>query len=268
MNIRSRAQYYGQKNIEFDIEGIVLSEYSYHDPNTPWHYHENPYFMYVLEGNMLDVNHRGDTNIPTGGFMFYNWQEPHLTEKKSRKARGFHLELERTWFDNQKLDINLWEGSKNVENPRLHHLVGKIYAEFRAQDIYSNVSIELLLLQLCEEMNKNENPNSKEAPPWIKHLQDIIHHSHEKLSLDFLSKELGVHPVHISRSIPVYLNQSLGEYIREQKIKKSIGFLVDPSLSLSEVAYECGFSDQSHFTRTFKSYFGYTPKVFRYQLAQ
>ena len=89
MNISGRAQYYGNKNIEFDQEGIVLSEYSYHDPSTPWHYHENPYFMYVLKGNMSDVNHNKVTKIPPGGLMFYNWQEPHLNEKKSTIVEAF-----------------------------------------------------------------------------------------------------------------------------------------------------------------------------------
>lgn len=268
MNIRGRAEYYGNKKIEFDREGIVLSEYSYHEAGTPWHYHENPYFMYVLKGDMTDVTRKGTTQVAPGGLMFYNWQEPHLNEKKSSSdGRGFHLELERKWFDNHKLDIDLWEGSQKVEYPRLHHLIGKIYAEFRMQDIYSNVSIELLLLQLCEQMDLPSNLNYKSPPMWIKHLQEIIHYSDEKLSLKYLSEQLGVHPVHISRSIPIYLNQSLGEYIRGQKIKRSVRYLVNQSLSLTQIAYECGFSDQSHFTKTFKNYFGCTPKIFRCQLS-
>lgn len=267
MNISGRAQYYGNKKLELDQEGIVLSEYNYHDPCTPWHYHENPYFMYVLDGNMSDVNHKGRTKVPVGGLMFYNWQEPHLNEKKSTLGRGFHLELDRLWFDHHKLDINLWEGSQKVEHPELHHLVGKIYAEFRNKDLYSKVSIELLLLQLCEQMDQTNAPAYKSIPPWIKVLQEIVHHSNEKLSLHYLSDQLGVHPVHISRSIPLYLNQSLGEYIRGQKIKRSMGYLVNPTLSLTQIAYECGFSDQSHFTRTFKNYFGCTPGAYRYQLS-
>ena len=37
-------------------------------------------------------------------------------------------------------------------------------------------------------------------------------------------------------------------------------------ISLCEIAYECGFADQSHFTRVFKRRVGVTPGVFRSSL--
>ena len=101
---------------------------------------------------------------------------------------------------------------------------------------------------------------------WIEALKELIHQTPEKLSLKILSEQLGVHPVHLSRAIPKYLSVNLGEYLRQDKVKQSISFLIDNSYSLTEIAFKSGFSDQSHFTRTFKFYFGMTPKVFKKQL--
>jgi len=39
--------------------------------------------------------------------------------------------------------------------------------------------------------------------------------------------------------------------------------LLPTSYSLTEIAYRCGFSDQAHFTRVFKTHMGYTPSQFR-----
>jgi len=266
MHIRSSGQYYGAKKVDYKIGGISLSEYQYHASGTPWHYHEHPYFMYVLQGNMTDISASGKSLIPAGSLIFHNWQDPHLNEKKSTLARGFHLELDRTWFDEYKLDINLWEGSQILERPQLHHLLGKIYYEFKKQDAYSKVAIELLVFQLCEQVDFSYYKKTKKEPSWIKMLKEILHDQSEDLSLKYLAQQLGVHPVHLSRTVPTYLDANLGEYIRQQKIKRAFNYLVDPSLSLSQIAYECGFVDQSHFTRVFKTYFGQTPRMFRDRL--
>jgi len=266
MKIRKLGEYYGAKNDVLSIDGIHLSEYQYHDPNTPWHYHENPYFMYVLNGNMTDINKKRTERIPTGSLVFHNWEDQHLNEKHSQKAGGFHLELRRSWFEGKKLDIDLWEGSQVLQDPRHHHLLFKIYAEFKRQDEYSKLNIEILLLQLCEQIDKQHIITTKKKPTWIETLREILHADIEVFSLQQLSDILGVHPVHISRSIPTYFNSNLGEYLRKLKIKKALKNIINPNISLTQVAFDSGFSDQSHFTKTFKLYFGETPKSFRSKL--
>lgn len=248
------------------MEGLVLSEYDYFAPQTDWHYHENPYFMYVLDGDMHDVNHHGKTAIGAGSLVFHNWQEPHQNTKESNYGRGFHLELERSWFDNKKLDLELWEGSQIIQNPFLHHLLAKIYAEFHRKDTFSELALEILLLQLCEGLQGQQPTIQPSAPDWVKPLKALIWESNEVLSLQYLSDQLGIHPVHLSRAIPKYLATNLGDYIRQQRVKQSLPLVINSSMSLTEIAHHCGFSDQSHFTRIFKRYFDQTPNTFRKQL--
>ncbi|MGB3144897.1 MAG: hypothetical protein WBB24_12380 [Maribacter sp.] len=79
---------------------------------TEWHRHENPYFMYVLQGNMLDCNRRTETLCPLGSLMFNNWQEPHFISKHSCRANGFHLEFQKHWFKNNGMNLDILEGSR------------------------------------------------------------------------------------------------------------------------------------------------------------
>jgi len=268
MKILTKGKYYGEKRLELDNKGIVLSEYDYDLPKTDWHYHENPYFMYVIKGDVYDINKKGKTNCAPGSLLLHNWNETHQNTKESSTARGFHIEFERKWFEQKKLDISLWEGSQKIENPTMHHLLGKLYYEFKCQDAFSEISIDLLLLQLCENTQKKPNAAIKRPPSWVTSLKEILHESSgDQISLQWLSDELGVHPVHLSRAIPKYLSINLGDYMRQQKIKKALGFLFNPEYSLTEIAFLCGFSDQSHFTRTFRLYFNRTPKEFRAQLS-
>ncbi len=264
MKILTQGQYYGEKKLEVKIPGIFLSEYDYLIPQTDWHYHENPYFMYLLRGKLYDINKKRESRCSTGSLVFLNWQETHFNKKESEKARGFHIEFQRDWFEQNKLNLELWEGSQLIENPRAHHLLGKIYFEFCLSDNLSQVSIELLLLQLCENIEQVLT-NKEKQPEWIETLKEILHASsnHSNYSLNDLAAEVGVHPVHISRSVPKYLSSSLGDYVRQGKIKKALKLMMHGDNSLSEISYLCGFSDQSHFTRTFKIYMGITPGEFR-----
>ncbi len=222
--------------------------------------------MYVLQGNMKDSNTRVQTLCPSGSLMFNNWQEPHYGSKHSDKASGFHLEFEVDWLKKNGIPLHLLEGSQLIENPHLHVLFARLYREFLLSDDYSEVSVEVLLLQICEALGNQKEINTQDNPIWVDGLKELLHYDSSSLSLDYLSSELNIHPVHISRAASKYLSMSLGEYIRQQKIKKAIPLLLDPSNSLTAITYLLGFSDQSHFTRTFKTYMNNTPSAFRKQM--
>ena len=160
-------------------------------------------------------------------------------------------------------DDGLWEGSKFIKNPSLHHTFIKIYQEFRTNDEFSNLSLDALVLNLCDGLWEETSSKSKMEPNWMRKLEEIIYDNDELLTLDYLSQELGIHPVHLSRSFPKYRDMTFGEFVRMQRVKKSIPLLLDSKHTLTQIAYSCGFSDQSHYTRTFKRYFNTTPLLFR-----
>ncbi len=219
--------------------------------------------MFVLQGNMKDCNKNAKTLCPSGSLMFNNWQEPHYGSKHSNNASGFHLEFEKNWLTKNGISLNLLEGSQLIQNPQIHFLFANLYREFSLSDSYSEVSVELLLLQVCKTLSDFKEINSHENPTWVDGLKELLHYDTSNLSLDYLSNELKVHPVHISRAAPKYLSMSLGEYIRQQKLKKTLPLLFDTSITLTEIAYQAGFSDQSHFNRVFKSYFKMNPGAYR-----
>ena len=264
MKILANGTYYGRQNSEMSFNGVLLSQYDYTIDKTDWHYHENPYFMFVLKGNMIDGNKKTKTLCPSGSLMFNNWEEVHYGSKHSNNASGFHLEFQKQWLENNNFQINLLEGSQLIQNPQIHFLFAKLYHEFIISDIYSNVSVELLLLQICNELTEVKDNTAKETPNWIHELKEILHYDDtSELSLQYLSDQLNIHPVHISRSAPKYLFTSLGEYIRKHKIKKAIPLLFDSKNSLTSIAHQTGFSDQSHFNRVFKYYFSMNPSLYR-----
>lgn len=263
MRILGKGTYYGKEKSVLIQSGVILSEYDYHIPETEWHYHEHPYFMYLLEGNLMDINKASRVHCPRGSLLFYNWQEPHFNSKESDVARGFHIELDQARFKEKGFPVAMWEGSKQLNDPRLHQIVANIYYEFKCQDQFSDISLETLVQQLCLEIESKEHHERRKEPAWVAQLKQLIREDEVAPSLNVLSNQLGIHPAHLSRALPRYLKTSLGDYIRRDKIRKSLCYLGNQDYSLTEVAYLCGFADQSHFIRIFKMYFNATPGEYR-----
>lgn len=53
------------------------------------------------------------------------------------------------------------------------------------------------------------------------------------------------------------------KYLRKLRLRIASRALINANESLSEVALNCGFADQSHFTREFRRQFGRTPREYR-----
>ncbi|MDA9774242.1 helix-turn-helix transcriptional regulator [Saprospiraceae bacterium] len=258
MIILKDGEYYGQIKTEFRTNEYILSQYSYDIPRTDWHYHEDPYFMYLLQGKVFDVNQKRETRCNAGTLLFHNWQEKHFNSKYSKEAKGFHIELKQESLNQLLENRTLLEGSNLVKDPDSHILIGKIYHEFMVQDSFSKIGIDSLIIQLVDGINKNISIKANTSK-WLHELTNIVYEEKELQSLKELSERLGVHPVHISRTFSKLYGCTLSEYIRMVKVKKSIPLILTKKLSLGEIAYMCGFSDQSHFSRTFKYYFRVSP---------
>jgi len=60
-------------------------------------------------------------------------------------------------------------------------------------------------------------------------------------------------------------NESPGRWILKKRLEYSAVLLRNNHLNISQVVFECGFEDLSHFSRAFKSRFGVSPTQFRQQ---
>ena len=53
-------------------------------------------------------------------------------------------------------------------------------------------------------------------------------------------------------------------YLTQKRVERAQEMLAQTDLSLSEIAYATGFSDQSHLARHFRHLLGTTPREFRW----
>lgn len=80
-----------------------------------------------------------------------------------------------------------------------------------------------------------------------------------RISLEDLGSLCNYHPLHILRIFKKYLNKTPNEFITEVRIEEAKKILIgDPSVSIEEIAYRCGYNSESHFKMLFKKMTGAT----------
>ena len=95
----------------------------------------------------------------------------------------------------------------------------------------------------------------------VKYVEDNI--SRSDLSVEELSRELGMSRVHLYKKLLQITGKSPIEFIRVIRLKRAAQLLPESQLHVSEVAYEVGFNNPKYFSRYFKEEFGVLPSVYQ-----
>ena len=258
-------QHFGAAKKTLQLEGTILTEAGYTPGiEVPWHYHENAYFFYHLRGRLDEVNKKQTLTCTPGTLLFHHWQDPHYDKNFSTDAQFFHIELEKNWFARHDINPAVLEGSIQLEDPAFKLMFQKIYGESRINDSITQLSVDGLLLQSFAVIMRNSQRERHGVPGWVEKVKELLNGAGTgPITLLQIAQETGLHPVHLSREFPKYFNAGFGEYVRSWKIEKAASLLMDHELSLSGITYQCGFADQSHFTRCFKAVHRLTPMQYR-----
>lgn len=225
------------------------------------HYHENSHINFVLQGSVLDKRKTWELERLPGELMFFHAGEPHETIIELFPTKSINLAIEHE-FLRDNLTTEAAVKSAVDRNPQAKFIMLKIYKELVSEDAFSDSSIKMLLLNLIHANPKIQS--EKTSPGWIKTVAELTRDKwNESLTLKDLSEAAGVHPITVSKHFPRYFSCTFGEHMRRLKIEKSLYFLKVSSFSLTEIAFECGFSDQSHFIRTFKQLTGFLPNRYK-----
>lgn len=91
----------------------------------------------------------------------------------------------------------------------------------------------------------------------------IKNHYMDFFSLEDISEACTVDPAYLCRLFKRFDTQSPYQYLIHLKMSHAAQLLHKPGAFVKQIAYELGFKDASHFSRTFKKVFGISPETFR-----
>jgi len=157
-----------------------------------------------------------------------------------REARGLHGQLKRHLYPDGREDWCLTH----------------------KEPLFDNHGLVIGLMGLSRDLNVPTLPDTD-----LQGLSKLLDHIRENLD-----KPLRLEPLAASAHLSVYqLDQriralfqlSAGQYITKSRIDAACHALTKTSTAIANIALDCGYADQSAFTRQFKQSVGLTPGAYR-----
>lgn len=246
-------------------QSLVLNLASFHPfEKVTNHSHENTFFCMALRGICSESYGRKERIYEPSVLSYLPAGHLHSLKFYESGMRSFSIEIKSPLVERMReCSVNI-NDSFYCRGGQLTSLFKKTYNEFCQTDNVTPLAVEGLVLEMLAEVSRLQIRESKQPPGWLKSANDLIQDRfNESLSLNEISKLVGVHPVYLAHSFRQYYRCSIGEYIRQLRIEYASHQLLVSKNTLLEISYNAGFSDQSHFSRIFKRRMGVTPTEFR-----
>jgi len=162
-------------------------------------------------------------------------------------------ELERCGVQFKGKVRKAWEGNPLIP-PDKYNAIVRLLTFFGEQ--LSALSNQLMM----------EKRNS-EPPLVLKAREYIDKHKTEQLPLADVAKAAGASVFHFCKVFHKATGLKFTDYVARVRLEDARNRLLNPSLRISEIAYDVGFQSLTQFNRTFKRVFGQSPSDFRARLS-
>jgi AraC-like DNA-binding protein len=96
--------------------------------------------------------------------------------------------------------------------------------------------------------------------PAIRHLEKNYH---KRISMEGLAESCGLSVAQFNRRFNAMFRTSPKRFIMVSRVDKARQLLTSTSMTISAIAFDTGFYDQSHLTRHFRKITGMTPRAYR-----
>ncbi|NDV64788.1 AraC family transcriptional regulator [Bacteroides sp. 224] len=115
------------------------------------------------------------------------------------------------------------------------------------------------------EVTPNDITISSPDKEFIENVLNMIEKniSNSEYSIEDLSQDMAMSRVSLYRKINSITGNTPTEFVKTIRLKRAAELLKKGKLTVSEVAYEVGFSSPSYFTQAFKKMFGVLPTNYR-----
>lgn len=143
-----------------------------------------------------------------------------------------------------------------------------IYKPFNFKHLELKINNLLLLKQKMRESFKMEFLGSfteteldNADKNFIKKVTSILdkYLMDNDISVEKISSEIGMSRIHLYRKVKEVSGSSPSEFFKIYKIKKSLPLLKAKNLSISEIAFRCGFSSPAYYSKCFREVLKVTP---------
>lgn len=255
-----------------DYKDIELLSASFKNFSYSKHWHDE-FAIGVIEEGVEGVDFNGSRiDIPKNNIVAINPGEVHTGFSISNsgwKYRMFYFDpnLIKSILSEHSIQNDTLITNPNILNPylfknllALHHSLESEHFNLIRDTLLINTITDLFANHGSQKFNIKKYKKDFLSNSKIK--EYLYDNFNENISLDELSVLVNMNKYQLIKNFKKEYNLTPHQFLTLIKINKSKEFL-KKGYSLSDTALECGFFDQSHLSRYFKSYTAVSPSTYK-----
>jgi AraC-like DNA-binding protein len=220
---------------------------------TPWHSHDRTILGIVDNGRQTVVLRKGAVPIgPGGGFVVPRGLAHRCAYARETHYRILCVETER------RLAFGVFASPA---------WAAAFDRAFDALQRASPVDADRLIVEAVALTGRPAPPGARPPACVEESLAEVNSDLEAIKRLAELARRRGLSPFHLQRTFARYVGLTPSQARVCARVRGAKRHLAE-GMRPTEVAYLCGFADQSHLTHTFERYMGVAPKRYQRQLAE
>ncbi|WP_315675181.1 AraC family transcriptional regulator [Clostridium sp. 19966] len=196
---------------------------------------------------------------PSEGKLSYLWVHFLINEQVTvMTEETFAVEMLKQREEDSTKNIYIMPEKGEVSfTQRAPLLLNQLLDLSRQEMIYSNqildYALSFLAMEISQEFIEMQHKSSNSIPYNIARIIDWIKANYYKeITLTDIANEFGYNPDYLSSLLKKTTNHSFKYFINKTRIDSSKSLMMNYDISIKEVAYSCGFSDEKYFMKLFK----------------
>lgn len=261
-----------QRTIRYD-EQLKIEAYQFVGimQKFPNHFHEC-YVIGFIEKGDRHLSCRGkEYDMEPGDMLLLNPHDNHTCQSRDGKPLDYRcLNIDEEVMKNAVKEITGQAYLPSFKEPvafqselvdslrMLHQSIMNRETEFLKEELFY-----VLIEQLINEYTNNQPLSKSQFSESLKLVKNYLDNNFtEQISLDQLSNLANINKYTLIRNFTRCFGVTPYQYLETKRVNHA-KTLLEKGINSLDVAMLSGFSDQSHFTRFFKSLIGLTPKQYQ-----
>lgn len=261
--------FYGRSQFRRSVPGFTLAHRIAEGPAdaVDTHTHVEAHFVLVTSGQYIS-SARGEP----GGSLPLVYNPPGTTHRDHlRSGAGTFFTVSVTSSDVDQTNDTVGRPASLLTDARSNGLARALFWHSAADDRGCDLDLEFLSQELLDSVRQvgrrplaRSRGGKRRRPAWLRSVYEKLEDSYaQQLTVSQLAAAAAVHRVHLARTFRVFFGCTPGQFIQLRRLEKAADLLLGSRMGLSEIAIDCGFTDQSHMTTSFRRVYGMPPGQFR-----
>jgi len=246
------------------------------------HFHDCHQIIYIVDGE-ISITISNDTySASKGSLILVSRYEQHEITVVSNEYKRYTLEISPDHLENKEDDdllttilVNRTEGFRHVldlhnQSAEIELILSNIEKEHKMQKLMHNTMesamLKWLLVLIYRSAPHTFAVENSRGIGVIREIQNRFEQEYREIFfLNELAEEYHISMSHLSHMFKRVTGYAPMMYLQACRISAAKHYLANSTMTIKEIVFQCGFSDESNFCRIFRKETGLTASEFRKQ---